>query len=99
MEPKLRRNKEYKSNVSLFFDNHGKLYTLANGNYQEISDYYYENYEDFDYTTEELEIALRDELNSTRKNIMDNQMEVSILIKQLGKVTELNDTIREADIL
>lgn len=99
MEPKLRRNKEYKSNVSLFFDNYGKLYTLINGNYSEVSNYYYENYEDFDYTTEELEIVLRDMLNSTRKAIMDNQMEVSILIKQLGKVTELNDTIREADIL
>lgn len=99
MEAKLRRNKEYISNVSLFFISNDKLYTLQNGNYQEISNYYYENYEDFEYTSDELEIALRNELTSTRKEIMDDQMKVSILIKHLGKVTELNDTIREADIL
>lgn len=99
MKAKLQRNKEIPTVVTLMFADNNKLYSLYEGNYKEISDYYYKNYEDFNYSTEELEIAIRDELNQTQKAIMDKEIEVSILLKYLEEVTEPNDTIRETGIL
>ena len=71
MKAKLQRNKEIPTIVTLMFTDNNKLYRLYEGNYKEISDYYYKNYEDFKYTTEELKIAIRDELNQTQKAIME----------------------------
>lgn len=99
MKAKLQRNKEIPTIVTLMFTDNNKLYCLYEGNYKEISDYYYKNYEDFKYTTEELKIAIRDELNQTQKAIMEKAIELSILSKYLEEVTESNDTIGETRIL
>ena len=83
MKAKLQRNKEISTLVTLRFTDGNKLYTLKNGNYKEISDYHYENYEDFEYTTEELEIAIRDKLNQAQKTIIEQEAEISIYQKYL----------------
>lgn len=83
MKAKLQRNKEISTLVTLMFTDDNKLYVLKNGNYKEISDYHYENYEDFSYTAEELEITVRDKLNQARKTIIEQETEISILEKYL----------------